>query len=245
MAQSELSQYDLINPIFVALDVDSDVAALDLAKKLRGKVGGFKVGPRLTLRFGRKLIADLAECGPVFVDNKYYDIPSTMEAAIRATFEAGATFATIHAQAGKEALQILAELQNELRKERPFHILSVTVLTSYSLETVPPNWESKPLLDHVQSLAQLNIENGIKGMVCSPEEVAQLRQRFPSSFLVTPGIRLSQDAGAKGDQKRVMTPVEAMQSGASALVIGRPILQASDPVLAVENILASLRSMHS
>jgi orotidine-5'-phosphate decarboxylase len=240
MAQGELSNYDLINPIFVALDVDTDVAALDLARKLRGKVGGFKVGPRLTLRFGRKLINDLAECGPVFVDNKYYDIPSTMLAAIQATFEAGATFATIHAQAGKEALQCLSELQAELRQERPFHLLSVTVLTSYSPQTVPPNWQHKPLLEHVETLAQLSFESGIKGIVCSPEEVAVLRQRNPGGFLVTPGIRLAQDGGDKGDQKRVMTPHDALQAGASALVIGRPILQAPDPVVAVENILESI-----
>jgi orotidine-5'-phosphate decarboxylase len=241
VAQSELVKYDLINPIFVALDVDTDTAALALAQKLRGKVGGFKVGPRLTLRFGRKLIADLAECGPVFVDNKYYDIPSTMLAAIQATFEAGATFATIHAQCGKEALKALGELEAELRQERPFHLLSVTVLTSYSPETVPPNWQTKPLLEHVENLAEATFAAGIKGIVCSPEEVAVLRKRNPSACLVTPGIRLSQDGGAKGDQKRVMTPPDAIKAGATALVIGRPILQAPDPLAAVENILASLR----
>jgi orotidine-5'-phosphate decarboxylase len=245
VAQGELDQYrldryDMVNPIFVALDVDTDTAALSLAHKLKGKVGGFKVGPRLTLRFGRKLISDLAECAPVFVDNKYYDIPSTMVAAMQATFEAGATFATIHAQCGPEALKALSELQAELREERPFHILSVTVLTSYSPETIPPNWQNKPLLEHVETLAQATFAAGIKGIVCSPEEVAVLRKQNPSAFLVTPGIRLSQETS--GDQKRVMTPPDAMQAGASALVIGRPILQAPDPLAAVESILNSLKA---
>jgi hypothetical protein len=115
------------NPIIAALDVDSRDQALKLADDLADVVGGFKVGPRLCLRYGQDLVKEVAARAPVFVDNKHFDIPSTMEAAVRASFEAGASLVTVHALSGREALTKMATLEKELSQKRPFKILAVTI----------------------------------------------------------------------------------------------------------------------
>lgn len=230
--------FELKNPIIAALDVDSAEACFRLAGLLQGRVGAFKVGPRLIVRYGSELIERLSRSVPVFVDNKYLDIPNTMESAIRATFEAGAALATVHAWAGPEALKRLAQVEAELDRKRPFKILVVTVLTSFSQETLPPSLRSQNIASQVTELAEMSLNAGLTGLVCSPQEVAALRRASTHAFLVTPGVRMPHDA--KGDQKRVETPAEAMRLGASALVIGRPICEAADPVAATELILESL-----
>ena len=111
------------NPLMLALDVDQAEVAVEFAKRLDGKLGAIKIGPRLVLRYGADLISKLATFAPVFVDNKYLDIPNTMEAAVRASFDAGATFTTIHAWAGPEALARLSKVEAELNSKRPFKIL--------------------------------------------------------------------------------------------------------------------------
>ncbi|MEK6554752.1 MAG: orotidine 5'-phosphate decarboxylase / HUMPS family protein, partial [Bdellovibrionota bacterium] len=132
----------------------------------------------------------------------------------------------------------IANLERELNAQRFFQVLAVTVLTSYSEKTIPSNWKPLKLAEHVESLADLTIRSGLTGIVCSPEEAKALRNRHPNSFLVTPGIRLATDS--KDDQVRITTPKEALENGASALVIGRPIVTAKDPIAAIESILASL-----
>lgn len=232
----------LKNPIFVALDIDNDQQALQLAKNISGFVGGFKVGPRLTFKYGAKFVRELSEIGPVFVDNKYHDIPSTVLSALRTTHESGATFATVHASNGPEALKDIAKLEFELNKIRSFKVLSVTVLTSFNHINLPTNWQEEPPQKHVLLLAEQTIESGIDGLVCSPEEVKILREKFPQSFLVTPGIRLPENS--KGDQARVMGPKEAINAGASALVIGRPIVEANDPIDAARKFSELLNAEH-
>ena len=225
----------LSNPIIVALDVDSREACLDLVRRLHRHVGAFKLGPRLLVRYGAALVSEIAALGPVFVDNKYLDIPSTMEHAIRASFEAGASLATIHAWSGAEALRRLSAVERELNEKRPFQILAVTVLTSFDRSTLPPPLDQHPILDQVLGLSDLVLECGLKGLVCSPEEASELKKRHPNSFLVTPGIRFQGDESA--DQKRVMGPAQALLAGADALVIGRSIIGAGDPVAAAERCL--------
>lgn len=241
------------SPIFVALDVDDESSALSLATKLQDYVGGFKVGPRLTYKYGARLIKKLARFGPVFVDNKYHDIPSTVVAALKVTYESGASFATVHASNGGDALKEFAELEATFNRQRPFKILCVTVLTSFNEKNLPRHWAkiSSPdvkeksgeqtklaVAHHVYSLAQDVIASGLTGIVCSPEEVALLRNKFKNAYLVTPGIRLPTDA--KGDQVRVMSPREAIVAGASALVVGRPIIAAANPVRAAKNFATLL-----
>lgn len=214
------------NPIIVALDVDSREQALKLADQLADVVGGFKVGPRLCLRYGQDLVKEIAARGPVFVDNKHFDIPSTMEAAVRASFEAGATLVTVHALAGKEALTKMAAVEKELNQQRPFKILAVTILTSWDQNSMPSNLKQQPISQHVTDLASLVLESGMTGLVCSPHELDLLQNK--GLYLVTPGIRFSMDS--LGDQKRVMGPAEAIHAGASALVVGRPIIEAKNPL---------------
>jgi orotidine-5'-phosphate decarboxylase len=190
------------------------------------------VGPRLALRYGEPFLKEVARHGSMFVDNKYFDIPNTMASAVRASFEVGAAFCTVHAQAGKEALAQLAELEAELCKIRPFRILAVTVLTSFKQETLPPMVSKIPIADQTVTLAKLVIESGLSGLVCSPEEVESLRKLFPGAFLVTPGVRLSGED--RGDQKRVSDPITALKRGASALVVGRPIYESLEPAKAAK-----------
>ena len=227
----------LRRPLFVALDVDAGDLALELARRLSPLGCGFKIGPRLLMRFGSELIQKLATLGPVFVDCKFLDIPSTMDAAIRASFDAGASFASIHAWAGPAALAKMAEVERDLNKSRPFRILAVTILTSFSKEGLPPPANQFGIAQQVQQLAESVAQNGLSGLVASGHEVAVLKARFPHLFYVVPGIRSASDA--VDDQRRTMSASQAFEAGASALVVGRPILQAADPVRATESILES------
>ena len=234
------------NQLIVALDVDSADECFRLANLLKGHAGAFKVGPRLCMRYGAELVTKLSKQAPVFVDNKYLDIPTTVDAAIRATFEAGATLATVHAWNGQETLAVLAKTEAELNRQRPFKILAVTILTSFTDETLPPGFakaSNQTIEESVVALAKLTLASGLSGLVCSPYEVAQLRELNKSAFLVTPGVRLANDEN--GDQKRIETPASAIRKGSSALVVGRPIIAAKDPREAAERVIASINEGRS
>lgn len=240
MKEPHVQESELVkNPLIVSLDVDSGQRALELAKALKEKAGGFKIGPRLIIRYGAAFVQELAEMAPVFVDNKYFDIPTIMEAALRATFEAGATLTTVHGLAGFEALERMARVEKELSQKRPFRVLCVTILTSFSKESLPLGLGSKSISDLVHELASMAGEAGLSGIVCSSREVADLKKNHPEFFLVTPGIRFSDEDF--GDQKRVMGPAEAVSIGSSALVVGRPIVEAADPIQVAERYLDALR----
>lgn len=225
---------DLKVPLFVALDVDSDKAAVELAQKLKSYVGGFKLGPRLTVRYGQDLIKEISKIAPVIVDNKYYDIPSTVEQSVQSTFEAGASFCTVHAVCGDDCLKRVADLEAELAKDRLFKVLAVTVLTSVQADDV------RTLRNKVFSMARHAFEAGLSGLVSSAQETSKLRQHFPGSFLLTPGIRFMNER--HGDQKRVMDPAGAIAHGASAIVVGRPVHKAPDPVKAAQSYYAAVMS---
>lgn len=223
------------NPLIVALDVDGRDEALRMADSLANVAGGFKLGPRLCLRYGRAFVGEIAERAPVFLDNKHFDIPSTMEAAVRASFDSGASVVTVHALAGSEALKKMAALEAQLNNERPFRILAVTILTSWDESSLPPVMTKQPISKHVTELADLCARSGLKSLVCSPHELDVLGSK--GLFLVTPGIRTEAVTGE--DQKRVTGPREALQKGASALVVGRPIVQATDPAAAARDIVSA------
>ena len=219
-----IKAHPMKNPLILALDVDTRDEALRIADELADIVGGIKLGPRLCLRYGMDFVKEVAARSPVFLDNKHFDIPSTMEAAVRASFEAGASLVTVHALSGKTALQKMAEVEKELNGVRPFKILAVTILTSWDQSSLPSSMKEKPIAEHVVALADLVKSAGLSGIVCSPHELDLLQNR--DLYLVTPGIRFSmQDSG---DQKRIMGPKEALRKGASALVVGRPILEAKN-----------------
>lgn len=223
------------NPVILALDVDTREQALKFADDLQDIVGGFKLGPRLCVRYGQSLIKEISERGPVFVDNKYFDIPSTMVAAVRASFEAGASLVTVHALSGKEALKELAVLEQELNQIRPFRILAVSILTSWDQNSLPPNFKVQDLSAHVTDLVTMAKNSGIKGIVCSAHELSLFKNQ--GLYIVTPGIRFNTEKDT--DQKRVMEPKEAMVLGASALVVGRPILRAKNPRVQASEFVAA------
>lgn len=227
----------MINPIFVALDVDDLSVARTILKDLKGLVGGFKIGPRLNLRYGQNFCEEVAASGELFLDNKFLDIPSTMVASVEAAFQAGASYVTVHAWAGPEALTELALLEKELCQKRPFKILVVTILTSFQQKTLPYPANQISLEHQITELADSAWTAGLSGVVCSPLEAALIKRKRPDLFIVTPGIRL--DGGSSHDQKRIQTPLEALRAGASALVIGRPILESTDRRATVRKILES------
>lgn len=215
----------LKSPLIVALDVDDVERVRSLVDDLADFAGCFKVGPRLVYRYGESLVREISEKAPVFVDCKFFDIPSTMEASVRAAFEAGATFVTIHALAGPQALQRMAQVEQELNFRRPFKILSVTILTSWKDGELPSQLVQKPIVEHVKSLVADVQAAGMKGIVCSPMELESLP--VENLYCVTPGVRLPM--ADKGDQSRVLTPDEAIEAGAKAFVVGRPIVEAKSP----------------
>lgn len=232
------------NPIMLALDVDSDQQAFSILDQVGDQIGAVKIGPRLNLKYGASFIEKASKYAPVFVDNKYFDITSTVLASVQASFDAGATFATVHALNGFETLSQLYMLELKLNKIRPFKILAVTILTSWTQDQFPDNFQNLKVEEHVSSLAELVSRSGLNGIVCSGHELSLIRRiEDPTSrlFKVVPGIRIEEDlASNTQDQKRVMTPKQAIEAGASALVIGRSILNAKNPKETVQKILESI-----
>lgn len=234
MSQKNNKAAPLNNPLCLALDLDDDQKVYRIVNEVSDIVGGFKIGPRLLLRYGPSIIKEISKHGPVFLDMKYFDIPSTMVAAVRASFDMGARMVTVHAQAGIRALTELAKLEEEYNKTGDFKILSVTMLTSFDAETLPSVLKKQSLDQHVKELVELIKISGLTGVVCSPHELAQL-QDYDDLYFLTPGIRGTTGSSTEGsvvkhhDQKRVLTAKEAINLGANALVIGRPILEAANP----------------
>lgn len=224
----------------LALDVDSE-AEVDRYLSLVGQeVGAIKIGPRLGFKYGSQIINKVQKVAPVFVDNKYFDITSTVLSSVQTSFESGATFVTVHALNGLETLTELAQLEEKLNKTRPFKILAVTVLTSWSEKNIPSNFKSQSIDEHVLSLAQIVEQAGLSGVVCSGHELSLLPK---SLFKVVPGIRTVEEitSSQKQDQKRVISPSQAIHLGANGLVIGRSILNSRDPQKTVQQILESIQ----
>ena len=224
--------------LIVALDVPTAEAALALADKLEDQCRWFKVGLELYIAAGPAIVEKLAGRGhSIFLDLKLHDIPNTVAAAVRSASSLGAGMLTIHAAGGPAMLAAAQEALGGLAS--PPQLLAVTVLTSMDAPQLAAIGVSNPPLEQVALLAKLGLEAGIRGFVCSPQEVDALRALTgPEGVLVTPGIR---PAGAeKGDQQRIATPTYALDRGASYLVVGRPITQAADPALAAEAILLEI-----
>lgn len=223
--------------IFCAIDSPDLTAAERLADALRGQVAGLKLGLEFFCALGAagyKLIAGKGL--PIFLDLKLHDIPNTVAKALEALLPLHPAFVTLHASGGAAMLQEAAKAAAKAGSGRP-KLLAVTVLTSLAQEELKAIGQQGSPLEQVERLARLAKENGMDGVVCSPQEVAHLRKILGSDFiLMVPGIR---PAGADiGDQKRAMTPGEAVAAGATYLVIGRPITQAADPAKAAAAIHA-------
>ncbi|WP_263353461.1 orotidine-5'-phosphate decarboxylase [Acidicapsa acidisoli] len=238
-ASSQFSPFDLARQrLIVALDVPTADAALTLADRLENQCQWFKVGLELYVAAGPAIVEMLASRGhSIFLDLKLHDIPNTVASAVRATASLGAGMLTIHAAGGPAMLAAAHEAALSLAA--PPQLLAVTVLTSMDQPQLSAIGVAKSPKEQVALLAMLGLEAGIRGFVCSPQEVAMVRAMTgPEGVLVTPGIRPS--GADKGDQQRIATPTYALDQGASYLVVGRPITQAADPALAMEAIVLEI-----
>jgi orotidine-5'-phosphate decarboxylase len=221
--------------LIVALDVSSAAAARELATQLRGTIRWVKVGLELYLAAGTEIVEEMTSQGfSVFLDLKFHDIPNTVAGAVRSAASMGASLLTIHAAGGPAMLRAAAEAA-AATKNAP-QLLAVTVLTSMDASQLAAIGIESSAADQVLRLARMAVQSQIRGLVCSPEEVALLRRELGAEpRLVVPGIRPT--GAAVGDQKRIATPADAIRAGASQLVVGRPITQAADPAEAAQSIL--------
>ena len=226
--------------LIVALDVPDRPSALKSVDQLAGHVGYFKLGLEIFTREGPSLVREILDRGErVFLDLKLHDIPNTVRGAVRSACRLGVHMLTLHASGGAK---MLAAASEEIRSfNSPPLLLAVTALTSLSEDEARKIGITEPIERWVEQLADLAHHSGIGGIVASSKELPMLRNKFAGTMqLVIPGIR---PAGADlQDQSRTATPEEAMRAGASYIVVGRPILQASDPAQAADVIVEAIRA---
>jgi orotidine-5'-phosphate decarboxylase len=231
------------NPIIVALDVPAVDAALDLAAQLAPVCGGFKIGSELFTTAGPDIVKKIRERGAlVFLDLKFHDIPNTVAKAVAAAVRLDVQMLTVHAGGGTEMLKAAEKSAEETAYKlgrTPPLVLGVTVLTSLDSAALREVGLDVNVEYQVRRLAYVAAKAGLRGLVCSPLEISALRKTIPAQVqLVVPGIRTG--AEKADDQKRTMTPREAIAAGANWLVIGRPIYGAENPRAAAEKILETL-----
>jgi orotidine-5'-phosphate decarboxylase len=229
--------------IIFALDVEHFTEAQHWVTLLKDKVGIFKVGKQLFTHSGPKVIDMIRKKGQkVFLDLKFHDIPNTVLRAGEEATKLEVTMFNLHALGGFEMMKKTVEASRATAKElgilRPL-ILAVTILTSMNEDAMKEVGIQGPILEEVGRLAFLSMKAGVDGVVASPQEIGIIRKRCGEKFLiVTPGIRLPSEK--KDDQKRTLSPKEAISAGANYLVIGRPIKEAKDPIEAVQKIVEDI-----
>jgi len=229
--------------IIFALDVEHFAEAQHWVNLLKNHVGIFKVGKQLFTHAGPKVVDMIRQKGQkVFLDLKFHDIPNTVARAGEEATKLHVTMFNLHALGGFEMMKKTVEGSRAAAKSlgipKPL-ILAVTILTSMDEETLKEVGVQGPLLEEVGRLAHLSMRAGVDGVVASPKEIGIIRQQCGEKFLiVTPGIRHPSDK--RDDQKRTLSPKEAITAGASYLVIGRPIKEAKDPIEAVQKIIEDI-----
>ena len=224
--------------LIVALDVPDSISAMRLVADLEGTCNWFKVGLELFVAAGPGVLEPIVARGHnVFLDLKLHDIPNTVAGAVRSAAGFGVRMLTVHAGGGPAMLAAAKSALGGIAN--PPELLAVTVLTSMDADQLHSIGVERGPVEQVLSLARVGLESGIRGFVCSPQEVAAVRALTgPQGVLVIPGIR---PAGAAiGDQKRIAGPAEALRLGASYLVVGRPVTQAADPAKATMAILTEM-----
>ncbi|MGC2196441.1 MAG: orotidine-5'-phosphate decarboxylase [Terriglobales bacterium] len=224
--------------LIVALDVSSAAAAQKIVAAVGDSARFYKVGLQLYTAEGPQVVRDLVASGrQVFLDLKYHDIPNTVAAAVKETSRLGVSMLTVHAAGGGTMMRAAVDAARNTRAS-PL-ILAVTVLTSLDSRDLEHAGVRGTVVDQVSRLAALAIASGCHGVVASAQEAATLRAELGDDFLiVTPGVR--PPGRDHGDQARVVTPAEAIASGASYIVVGRPITEASDPAAEAREILAQI-----
>ena len=222
------------NPVYLALDLPRLHAAIALANKVKGHIGGLKLGLEFFCAHGHHGVHEIAKVGlPIFLDLKLHDIPNTVAGAMQAIHVLEPAIVTIHAQGGRAMMEDAKAAAGEHCK-----VVAVTVLTSLDDADMGDLGIDGSAHDQALRLADLAQEAGLDGIVCSGHEVGAIHKRWKNGFFVVPGLRPAE--GKLGDQKRAVTPRAARDAGASVLVIGRPISRAEDPVAAARAIEATL-----
>ncbi len=226
--------------LVVALDFPEKKPALALARQLQGSVSWLKVGLELFTACGPELVSQLKSDGfQVFVDLKFLDIPNTVAGAVSSVCRTGADMLTVHVCGGQDMVRAAVEARNKTDKN--CRLMGVTVLTSWDEKSFP--WpESRPVGDVVTDFANKANNWQLDGVVCSGYEVRHLKNKFPHLQYITPGIRPQME---KDDQKRVVTPKQAVADGSDFLVMGRPVTQAPSPREAVRFVLRQLTNQRN
>lgn len=231
--------------VIFALDVPTLEETRRFVSMLKSRVGLFKVGLELFTAFGKEAVkAVQEEGGPVFLDLKLHDIPNTVSRAAEEAVKLGVEMFNLHATGGlemmRETVGCCRALTQKLGRPSPI-ILAVTVLTSLDEGNLKEVGLVGPIPDRVVALAEMAQRAGIDGVVASPQEIVPVRKHCgPKFIIVTPGVRPAFAASAKDDQKRVMTPKEAISAGADYIVIGRPVRLAQDPLAAMDKVLEEI-----
>lgn len=228
--------------VIVALDYDNQADALAFVDRIDPASCRLKVGKEMFTLFGPDFVRELHQRGfSVFLDLKFHDIPNTCSKAVRAAAELGVWMVNVHASGGERMMAASREILEPYGKDRPL-LIGVTVLTSMEQSDLAGIGLDVAPREQVIRLATLTKNSGLDGVVCSAQESSLLKSELGKEFkLVTPGIR---PAGSEqGDQRRIMTPVDAIQAGSDYLVIGRPITQATDPAAVLKSINDSLANM--
>ena len=224
-----------MKPIFVAIDTRDVHRAAALARDVNGIAGGMKLGLEFFLANGQDGVRRIAEDGmPIFLDLKLHDIPNTVGKAVEAVASLSPAILTVHAAGGREMMAAA-----KAAAPAGTRVVAVTVLTSLDASDLASTGVSGTPADQVKRLTELAVEAGIDGIVCSGAEVAFARDIWPEGFFVVPGVR--PEGLDLADQKRVVTPFDALNDGASVLVIGRPITGAANPAAAIRDIASSLK----
>lgn len=226
-----------MSPVYVAIDTPDLVRAGEIASAVRDHAGGLKVGLEFFAANGPDGVERIAECGlPLFLDLKLHDIPNTVGKAVEALARLKPAILTVHASGGRAMLAAAKAAAPAQTK-----VVGVTVLTSLDDSDLAETGVAGSSASQVARLSGVAKDAGIDGIVCSGAEVESARAAWREGFFVVPGVR---PAGAEvGDQKRVVTPAQAVAAGASVLVIGRPITAAADPARAIMDINTSLSQM--
>lgn len=238
MQDSGLPVIERKSPLIVALDYPDAKSAINMAESLDPSYCRVKVGKELYTRCGPQILESLHRLGfEVFLDLKFHDIPNTTANAVAVAADLGVWMVNVHASGGRRMMEACASKLSAYQ-QRPM-LIAVTVLTSMQDEDLKELGLNATAQQQVNRLAALSRDSGMDGVVCSSHEVTELKRDLGAEFkLVTPGIRPA--FSAVGDQKRIMTPFEAVQAGSDYLVIGRPITQADEPMLALSKIRVEL-----
>jgi orotidine-5'-phosphate decarboxylase len=225
--------------LILALDVPSREEAAPILRQLRGQLRWVKIGLQMFTAYGPNYVREVAGMGfNIFLDLKLHDIPNTVAKAVESLGPLPISMLTLHTAGGGEMMRAAKAAQQKTNPN--LLLLGVTVLTSMDSAGLQEIGVASPSAEQVARLGKLAADSGLRGLVCSPLEVQLLRSKLPADMqLITPGIRPASEAGSD-DQKRVMTPADAARAGSTYIVVGRPILQATDPAAAARAILADL-----